>query len=125
MGFRLYINDKISCGKLYGYNPGVKHLYSIDYLISINAFDQWLDFNELPELTYKVPSYDTMVDYFYIVQATDDIYLTLDEYHRFILLYTSDQVDEWGTGLETIREILNERLSVTPDENGKIKICWA
>lgn len=119
MGFRLYINDNICCGKLYGYNCVVKHLYSIDYLISIGAFDQWLE-----PLCDGDPSYEDMVDYFYLEPATDDIYLNLDEYHRFILLYISDQIEEWSTDLETMREKINELLSVTTDKNGKIKLCW-
>ena len=118
MGFRLYVNDELSCGKLYGYNCVVKHLYSIDYLISIGVFDKWV----VPP--YEVPSYDYMVDYFCYIQATDDIYLNPDEYRRFILLYTSDQIEEYGTDLETMHEILNERLSAIPDKNGKIKLCW-
>ena len=122
MGFRLYVNDELSCGKLYRYNCVVKHLYSIDYLISIGAFDEWV------EPPYEVPSYDYMVDYFCYIQATDDIYLNPDEYRRFILLYTSDQIEEYntdfGNDLNAICEILNERLSVKPNKNGKIKLCW-
>lgn len=116
MGFRLYVNDELCCGKLYGYNCVVEHLYSIDYLISIGAFDKWDDIEDL--------SYDYMVDYFCFMQSTDDIYLNPIEYHRFILLYTSDQSEEYVTDLETMHELLNERLSATPDKNGKIKLCW-
>ena len=64
------------------------------------------------------------MNYFCYAQATDDIYLNPDEYRRFIILYTSDQAEEWNEDSEAIREMLSDRLSVTPDKNGKIKLCW-
>lgn len=41
MGFRLYINDDLCFGKLYGYAEN--HLYSIDYLISTGILDDDLE----------------------------------------------------------------------------------
>ena len=39
MGFRLWINNDICLGKLYGYDQDF-HMLSIDYLLSIGFFDE-------------------------------------------------------------------------------------
>lgn len=81
MGFRLTINGKDDYGKCYGYNVGV-HLYSLDYLISINAFKDWNEFT--------TGDYDEIEEFFSYVGYTDKIFLTKEQMKTFMGLYSKD-----------------------------------
>lgn len=119
MGLRLYVttseeNDKCF-GKLFGYAAGT-HLYSLDYLIEIDAFKDWQDYS-----LFNIESYDDMINYFVCSQATDEIYLTPEQYNRFILLYRSDQSICWDTEARDISDLVSGAI-YTGDE--KIKLEW-
>ena len=122
MGFRLYVTtseEKDQCfGKLFGYAGADTHLYSLDYLIEIDAFKDWQENFSIWDTT----SYEDMVEFFVCAQATDDIYLTTEQYNRFILLYRSDQVDLCGTNPEDILELIDEVIYKGGDES--IKLEW-
>lgn len=123
MGLRLYVTtseEKDQCfGKLFGY-PGdaETHFYSLDYLIEIDAFKEWQENLSFWDTT----SYDDMMQLFNCSQATDDIYLTLEQYNRFILLYRSDQLSRWGTLPEDVHELIDKAIYKGEDE--KIKLEW-
>lgn len=123
MGLRLYVTtseEKDKCfGKLFGY-PGdaETHFYSLDYLIEIDAFKDWQENLSIWDTT----SYDDMMQLFNCSQATDDIYLTPEQYNRFILLYRSDQLSRWGTNPEDVLELINKAIYKREDE--KIKLEW-
>lgn len=116
MGFRMYVSkaeDKENwdnCyGKCYGYNHGV-HLYSLDYLCSINAFEDW-DTCDL----WNTRDPGDMSEYFSAAQATDAIYLTEEQFRRFIPLYLSDQIAVYGNCCSTF---------FVPENETLIKIEW-
>lgn len=109
MGLRLYVTtseEKDKCfGKLFGYPGDAKtHFYSLDYLIEIDAFKKWQE--DLS--TWDTTSYDDMMQLFNCSQATDDIYLTPEQYNRFILLYRSDQLNRWGHSLKTFSNLMTK-----------------
>ena len=120
MGLRLYVTtseEKDKCfGKLFGYASESKHLYSLDYLIEIDAFKEWQNSS-----LFDTKSYEDMIDYFTCVQASDEIYLTPEQYNRFILLYRSDQSICWATEARDISDLVN-RAIYAGDE--KIKLEW-
>lgn len=96
MGLRMYVsrpdeNAEVCYGKCFGYSNGT-HLYSLDYLCSIMAFEGWdIDFE-----LWNTRDPGDMSEYFSITQSTDAIYITKEQYERFILLYLSDQVAMYG-----------------------------
>ena len=119
IGLRMYVShpeDKDNynnCyGKCYGYNGGV-HLYSLDYLCSINAFNNWFRNDEFGVWSMRNP--DDMAEYFSIAQTTDAIYLTKEQYKRFILLYQSDQIAIYGDYAEDIFDV---------GDDAVVKIEW-
>lgn len=124
MGLRLYITtseEKDKCfGKLYGYAGKTKHLYSLDYLIEIDAFKDWKD--KIP--LFDTTSYEDMVEYFVCAQVTDEIYLTPEQYIRFILLYRSDQSICWDIEARDILNHVSKSLYMGEDEDKKIKLEW-
>ena len=122
MGLRLYVTtseEKDKCfGKLFGYAGDVTHLYSLEYLIEIDVFKDWQENLSIWDTT----SYEDMAEYFVCSQATDDIYLTPEQYNRFILLYRSDQLNRWGTNPEDVLELIDKAIYKGEDE--KIKLEW-
>ena len=73
-------------GKCFGYNDDI-HLKSLDYLISINAFDNWQQY----ELDEEDIDYETMDTYFKQAQITSSIVLNSEQFNNFITLYTEDK----------------------------------
>lgn len=123
MGLRLYVTtseEKDKCfGKLFGYaGDAGTHLYSLDYLIEIDAFKDWQENLSIWDTT----SYDDMMELFVCSGSTDDIYLTSEQYNRFILLYRSDQLNRWGTNPEDVLELIDKAIYKGEDE--KIKLEW-
>lgn len=121
MGLRMYINEEICFGKLYGYVGNNPHLYSIDYLCSIGAFDDW----GIDEDIWSTLSPADMIDYFDCTQCTEDIFLTPFEFARYMCLYISDGLAVWGDefwSISNCAEMLRE-VSKTVDENPDNKIC--
>lgn len=120
MGLRLYVTtseEKDKCfGKLFGYARQGRHLYSLDYLIEIDAFKDWQESS-----LFNTKSYDDMIDYFSCVQASDEIYLTPEQYNRFILLYRSDQSICWDTEARDISDLVSR--AIYPGDE-KIKLEW-
>jgi hypothetical protein len=117
MGLRMYVShpeDKDNynnCyGKCYGYNRGI-HLYSLDYLCSISVFEHWNIDCDL----WNTRDPGDMREYFSITQSTDAIYLTKEQYKRFILLYKSDQIAIYGNCAEDTFDIGDDPI---------IKIEW-
>lgn len=121
MGLRLYVTtseEKDKCfGKLFGYASKSKHLYSLDYLIEIDAFKDWQD--QFP--LFKTKIYDDMFDYFSCVQASPEIYLTPEQFNRFILLYRSDQSICWDTEARDISDLISRAIYIGDE---KIKLKW-
>lgn len=95
MGFRLSINGKDDYGKCYGYNAGM-HLYSLDYLISIDAFKDWNEFT--------VGDYGEIEEFFSYASYTDKIILTKEQMKTFIDLYTKDICKLYNIPLEEFEE---------------------
>ena len=122
MGLRMYINEHTCLGKVYGYAGNNPHLYSIDYLCSINAFDEW------DVIFYDRNSSADMIDYFDCTQCTENIYLTPEQFMRFIYLYISDGYAVWGPEhwsisdcIDILREVMDD-IEHEPDK--KITIHW-
>lgn len=97
MGLRMYVScphdedSEVCYGKCFGYSNGT-HLYSLDYLVSIDAFSDC----DINKQSWDTSNTDDMLEYFGIAQYVSAIYLTLEQYERFILLYLSDQVAIYG-----------------------------
>lgn len=88
MGFRLAINGKDDYGKCYGYNVGV-HLYSLEYLISIDAFKHWTKVSNCLEREDTL-DYSQMESYFCYIGSTPSITLTKEQFETFMQYYVSD-----------------------------------
>ena len=124
MGFRIYINEHTCLGKVYGYAGDVPHLYSLEYLCSINAFDEWQINNDL----WNNRDPGDMREYFNCIQWSEDIFLTPEQFMRFICLYISDGYAVWGPEhwsipdcIDILREVMND-IECEPDK--KITINW-
>lgn len=91
MGFRLWVNDDICLGKLYGYTDESQHLYSIDWLVNHGFFDdEREDWDEklFPTL------YDVAVNSFdYTLGMT--INLSYEDFFEYYLLYFADMQKKW------------------------------
>lgn len=122
MGLVLYVStpeekDK-RFGKLFGYVRKSEHLYSLDYLIEINAFKDWQKNLSVWETT----SYEDMMELFNYSGTTDEIYLTPEQYNRFILLYRSDQLNHGSINPEDIFDLISKDIYKGGD--GNIKLEW-
>lgn len=91
MGFRLYVNDDICFGKLYGYTDNSTHLYSIDYLLSISFFDDD-DLNEYK--SFCESDYESAITYFNCI-SYGEFEMSYTEFIRYISLYISDYSTRW------------------------------
>lgn len=110
MGLCLYVStldEKSKCfGKLFGYADKDEHLYSLDYLIEIDAFKDWQK-----NMTYwETTSYDDMTEFFVHTQTTDKIYLTPRQYNRFIMLYLSDRLNSGRIEREDIADLISKAI---------------
>lgn len=123
MGLRLYVNtseEKAKClGKLFGYADESKHLYSLDYLIEIDAFKDW----QKNLTAWKTTSYEDMMNLFCYSESTDAIYLTPRQYNRFILLYHSDRLNTGRIEPEGISDLIDKAIYKGEDENIKLEWC--
>lgn len=122
MGLVLYVStpeekDK-RFGKLFGYVRKSEHLYSLDYLIEINAFKDWQKNLSVWETT----SYEDMMELFNYSETTDEIYLTPEQYNRFILLYRSDQLNHRSINPKDIFDLISK--DIYKGEDGNIKLEW-
>lgn len=124
MGLRMYINEHTCLGKCFGYGGFKTSLYSLDYLCSIDAFKDWGINKEIWGRTLV----GDMTDYFECSQCTEDIFLTPEEFMRFIYLYISDGLAIWGPErwdvegcVDTLRQVMND-IECEPDK--KISIHW-
>lgn len=125
MSLKLYVGNTnepdeydVCYGTCYGYNSGV-HLYSLDYLIDIDAFKDW-KFGSL----FDKEIYTDMISYFECEMCTDPIYLTKGEYERFISLYLSDYMAIWGKPCTPYGYDENPDEFVPNDNLNVIRICW-
>lgn len=97
MGLRMYVshpddeNSEVCYGKCFGYSVET-HLYSLDYLVSIDIFSDC----DINSVLWNVRDPGDMKEYFSIAQFVPAMYLTREQYERFILLYLSDQVAMYG-----------------------------
>lgn len=114
MGFRLYVNKDICCGKLYGYADDSQHLYSIDWLVSHGFFDEdqesWV--KELYPTLYDVAiaeykcsfrlefdlSYNDFFEFFSLYLADFIIYIR-KEYNKS---FSIREIKEWIEELEKL-----------------------
>lgn len=91
MGFRLWVNDDICLGKLYGYTEDSQHLYSIDWLVNHGFFDEdrkwWVE--ELYPTLYDVAIAEFDCSY------RLEIKLKYDEFIEFYLIYLADMIERW------------------------------
>ena len=91
MGFRLWVNDDICLGKLYGYTEDSQHLYSIDWLVNHGFFDD--DREDYDEKFYPT-LYDVAVCCFdYTLGMT--INLSYEDFFEYYLLYFADMQKKW------------------------------
>lgn len=122
MGLCLYVSaseEKAKCfGKLFGYADEDEHLYSLDYLIEIDAFKDW----QKNLTAWETTSYDDMVNLFGYAESTDEIYLTPAQYNRFILLYHADQLNSGRIESEDIPDRINS--AIYKGKAKKIKLKW-
>lgn len=91
MGFRLWVNDDICLGKLYGYTEDSQHLYSIDWLVNHGFFDdEREDWDEklFPTL------YDVAVNSFDCTLGMT-ISLSYEDFFEYYLLYFADMQKKW------------------------------
>lgn len=91
MGFRLWVNDDICLGKLYGYTEDSQHLYSIDWLVSHGFFDEdreWWVKELFPTL------YDVAIAEFDCSYRLE-FDLSYDEFLEFYLIYLADMIELW------------------------------
>ena len=128
MGFRMYINERTCLGKCYGYAEKRLPLYSLDYLCSINAFDEWMVKEYIDTAFYNVKDPGDMRQFLDCAQCTEDIYLTPEQFMRFIYLYISDGLAVWGREhwsipdcIDILREVMND---IEREPNKKICIHW-
>lgn len=124
MGLRMYINEHTCLGKCFGYGGFNTSLYSLDYLCSIDAFKDWGINKEIWDRTLV----GDMADYFVCSQCTEDIFLTPEQFMRFVYLYISDGLAIWGPEhwsvegcVDTLRQVMND-IECEPDK--KISIHW-
>lgn len=122
MGFRLYVNQnghEFCMGKLYGYTD--KHLYSLDYLISLGYFEE-----ELEE--YDRDLYPT--DYEIAMASIDcttywEIEMQYPEFLRFISLYLSDRYEHLGLDKYLLSCLINDLEYFKVFANGMpVKLNW-
>lgn len=110
MGLCLYVStsdEKSKCfGKLFGYADEDEHLYSLDYLIEIDAFKDW----QKNMTFWETTSYEDMTEFFVHTQTTDKIYLTPRQYNRFIMLYLSDRLNSGRIELEDIADLISKAI---------------
>lgn len=123
MGLVLYVStpeekDK-RFGKLFGYVRESEHLYSLDYLIEVDAFKDWQKNLSVWETT----SYEDMVELFNYSGTTDEIYLTPEQYNRFILLYRSDQLNHGSINPEDMFDLISKDIYKGGDGNIKLEWC--
>lgn len=123
MGLCLYVStpeeEKDRCfGKLFGYADEDEHLYSLDYLIEIDAFKDW----QKNLTAWETTSYEDMVNLFGYSQSTDEIYLTPRQYNRFIVLYHSDRLNSGRIEPEDIPDLISKAIYKGKAE--KIKLKW-
>lgn len=128
MGLRMYINEHTCLGKCYGYAHKETPLYSLDYLCFINAFDEWMLKEYINTDLWNVQDSGDMREYFNCSQCTEDIYLTPEQFTRFIYLYISDglavwEPDHWSIPdcFDVLRQVMND-IEREPDK--KISIHW-
>lgn len=98
MGFRLWVNDDICLGKLYGYTEDSQHLYSIDWLVNHGFFDdEREDWDEklFPTL------YDVAVNSFDCTLGMT-ISLSYEDFFEYYLLYFADMQKKWRTKGEKV-----------------------
>lgn len=122
MGFRLYIKQnghEFCMGKLYGYTN--KHLYSLDYLISLGYFEE-----ELEE--YDRDLYPT--DYEIANASIDcttywEIKMQYPQFLRFISLYLSDRYEHIGANNYLLSDFIDELEPFKAFANGMpVKLSW-
>ena len=110
MGLCLYVSTldekSKSFGKLFGYADEDEHLYSLDYLIEIDAFKDW----QKNMTFWETTSYEDMTEFFVHAQTTDKIYLTPRQYNRFIMLYLSDRLNSGRIELEDIADLISKAI---------------
>ena len=113
MGFRLYIRcpfinnerKEICFGKLYGYLDGSFHSYSLDYLLSINFFDDY-DLEEYDEDPYNaaVLIFDSMlsgefeIEYKYFLRFISQIELSDSRNFQYPIISTIIEI--WQTSTD-------------------------
>lgn len=121
MGLRMYVsrpddkNSEVCYGKCFGYSNGT-HLYSLDYLVSIDAFSDC----DINKQLWDTSNTDDMLEYFGIAQYVSAIYLTREQYERFILLYVSDQVAIYGNVVYAEKDKNHFNIS----DESVVKIEW-
>lgn len=122
MGFRLYINQnghEFCMGKLYGYTD--KHLYSLDYLISLGYFDEMLE-------DYDRDLYTT--NYEIAIASIDcttymEIEMQYPEFLRFISLYISDRYANLGLDKSQLACLIYDLEIFKEFANGMpVKLVW-
>lgn len=91
MGFRLWVNDDICLGKLYGYTEDSQHLYSIDWLVNHGFFDD--DREDYDEKLYPT-LYDVAVCCFDCTLGMT-INLNYEDFFEYYLLYFADMQKKW------------------------------
>lgn len=91
MGFRLYVNNDICLGKLYGYTEDSQHLYSIDWLVNHGFFDD--DREDWDEKLYPT-LYDVAVSIF-DCSLHFTINLSYEDFFEYYLLYFADMQKKW------------------------------
>lgn len=116
MGFRLYVKSpfikneykELCFGKLYGYIDEELHLYSIDYLLSIDFFkDDDLE-------SYNADPYKAAILFFDCLQG-GDFEIEYKHFLRFISLYISDRAQRFNNFL--IEDYIDEYKALS-DLNG-------
>lgn len=91
MGFRLWVNDDICLGKLYGYTEDSQHLYSIDWLVNHGFFDD--EREDWDEKLYPT-LYDVAVSSFDCTLGMT-ISLSYEDFFEYYLLYFADMQKKW------------------------------
>lgn len=86
--------DEGILGKCYGYNNSTTHLTSLDYLISIKAFND-VEWTKELGLPINKCNYDVIESYFYTAINTPIITLNKKQFTKFIKLYAQDKKSVW------------------------------
>lgn len=124
MGFRLYVNKDICCGKLYGYAEDSQHLYSIDWLVLHGVFNE--DFKYWDRKTCPT-LYDVAIAEFDSAYRLE-LDLSYNDFLEFFSLYLADFIirirKEYNTSypISQIKEWIDEIEKLPKDKD--VHLQW-